>query len=229
MKKIVICLLSLAFTGCGVAHIKDYEPKKRKYQPKAPSSKAPPAKETGSVWSNRSAGNHLFTDVRAFGTNDLVMVNIVEVASANREADTEVGRSGSFNFGGDLGEFLRERSMWKGLNPDKLFYMKSNSQNRTNGSTSRSDNVRFTVAATVTQVLPNGNLFVEGHRVVLVNSEEHHFYISGVARPQDIGMNNTISSTRLADAHVEFVGQGVITEGQDPGWFTRLLNFISPF
>ena len=95
--------------------------------------------------------------------------------------------------------------------------------------TTRSDDVRFTIAATVTRVLSNGNLYLEGHRVVLVNEEEHHFHISGVARPEDIEQDNKIPSYKLAEAHVEFTGRGNITNEEQAGWFGRFLHHIWPF
>ena len=95
--------------------------------------------------------------------------------------------------------------------------------------TARRDDVRFTVAATVKQKFSNGNLFVEGHRVVMVNDEEHHYYISGVARPADIDATNSIRSDRLADAEVELTGQGIVSDAQEPGWLTKFFKWMSIF
>jgi flagellar L-ring protein precursor FlgH len=154
-----------------------------------------------------------------------VTVRVQELASAKRSADTQIDRDGRIDFGGDVGNLVRNMG---GIDPDKLMNLRSGTSHDASGQTSRRDDVRFNVAATVTKVLPNGNLFLEGHRVVLVNDEEHHFYISGVARPADIETDNSIASIQLADAQVEFVGDGVMSEGQKPGWLTRVLNFINP-
>ncbi len=81
----------------------------------------------------------------------------------------------------------------------------------------------------VRQVLPNGNLFVEGNRVILVNNEEHHFYVSGVARPIDIDETNAVSSSRLADAEIEFTGRGVLSDQQRPGAMQRVFGRVWPF
>ena len=83
--------------------------------------------------------------------------------------------------------------------------------------------------AVVRKVLPNGNLFVEGHRVILVNAEEQHFYISGVVRPIDIDQENSVKSSMVADAEIEFVGRGVLTDNQKQGWLSRFLGWIWPF
>ena len=97
------------------------------------------------------------------------------------------------------------------------------------GTTSRSGQVKAIVPALVRKVLTNGNLFVEGHRVILVNDEEYHFYISGVVRSIDIDQNNSIDSTKIADAEIEFTGRGVVSEKQNPGWLARALDWIWPF
>jgi flagellar L-ring protein precursor FlgH len=97
------------------------------------------------------------------------------------------------------------------------------------GSTNRSERLVATVATVVKKVLPNGNLFVEGHRVVLVNQEEQHLYVSGVVRPIDIDQENSIVSSRIAEAQIEFVGRGVVSDNQNQGVVGRFLHFLWPF
>ena len=85
-----------------------------------------------------------------------------------------------------------------------------------------------TVSTVVKSVMPNGNLFVEGHRVVLVNREEQHLYVSGVVRPIDIDDQNAIDSSRIAEAHIEFVGQGVVSDAESPGVVSRAVGSVWP-
>ncbi len=223
--KRAITILLLGAAACGPAHIQNYEPKRRDYEPVVQAEAPKEVREDGAIWSPTAGGNTLVTDVRAYRSNDIVTVRVEELASAKRSTGTRVKRDGSIDFGGDALSLLRDNTA---LDTDRLLYAQSGSEHDASGRTSRDDEVRFNVAATVTKVLPNGNLFLEGHRVVLVNDEEHHFYVSGVARPADIAMDNSISSVQLADAQIEFVGDGVISEGQKPGWLTRLLNYINP-
>ena len=79
------------------------------------------------------------------------------------------------------------------------------------------------------KVLGNGALYVEGHRVVLVNKEEQHFYISGVVRPEDIDTANVVRSSRIADAQIEITGRGAVSEKNSPGWLSRVLDYVWPF
>lgn len=212
-------------SGCATpSHIKDYTAKRRTYEPIVAEDPGRSIRDDGSLWAQRNQAQTLFTDVKAYGLNDIVTVRIDERASAERDAATELQRSGSFLFGADAAKKLEE----SGIASDRLLEAQSDNTFSSNGRTGRTEDVQFTVAATVTQVLPNGNVFLEGHRVVLVNNEEHHFYISGVARVEDIQRDNSITSSLLADAEIEFTGLGVLTEQQKPGWLTRFFQLINP-
>lgn len=208
--------------GCGVSHVGEYVPKERKYEQPVPPAEATKDDDDGSLFSEQGVLLTAVEDVRALEVNDVVVVQIMEVAQAERSAQTDVDRDGgvdvSVGVGGQSGLSISE-----GFNAS-LGFSSGNS-----GRTARRDNVRFTVAATVKQKFPNGNLFVEGHRVVMVNDEEHHYYISGVARPADIDATNSIRSDRLADAEVELTGRGIVSDSQEPGWLTRFFKWISPF
>ena len=129
-------------------------------------------------------------------------------------------------FLGLIAKLQSEYKDFDGLNALKL---SSESAFKGQGKTSRSDRLEATVPAMVRQVLPNGNLFIEGHRVVLVNNEEHHFYISGVIRPEDIDGTGKVQSSRMADAQIEFTGRGDMTAGATKGWFSRMLDYVWPF
>ena len=97
------------------------------------------------------------------------------------------------------------------------------------GRTSRNDQFQTTLAAVVKRILPRGSIFVEANKMILVNNEQHHFYISGVVRRADIEPDNSVRSALIADAQIEFTGKGDITNEQQPGWFTRILKWIWPF
>ena len=77
--------------------------------------------------------------------------------------------------------------------------------------------------------MPNGDLFLEGTKVVLINNEEYHLYISGLVRPTDIKQDNSVGSMRVADAQVEFTGRGDLAEQQRKGWFSRTFDSLNPF
>jgi flagellar L-ring protein FlgH len=117
--------------------------------------------------------------------------------------------------------------------PDKSYDLgisgNSSSAFNANGQTGRTERLTATVPSVVRKVLPNGNLFVEGHRTVLVNSEEQHFYISGVIRPIDIDQDDSVKSSALADAEIEFTGQGVLSENQQQSSAAKFFSHLWPF
>lgn len=218
-------LFFLVLTGCGVAHIEPYVPKQRNYEAIAAKNPAEPTPADGSLWRADARNANLFSDYRAFREQDLVVVRIEENADAKRTADTDLSRE--TNFSASLQAFLRTV---QATTPQVDLTATLGQANgfQGDGRTARTEKLTATVPAVVKKVLPNGNLFIEGHRVVLVNNEEQHFYISGVVRPIDIAQDNSVRSSYVADAEIEFTGRGVLTDNQKPGFFTRLWNWLSP-
>jgi flagellar L-ring protein precursor FlgH len=98
-----------------------------------------------------------------------------------------------------------------------------------NGSTSRDQSLTATVPSVVTRVYPNGNLFIKGRREVMINNEKALISVAGIIRPEDIGPQNTIISTAIAEAKIEYTGKGILADKQHPGWLIRILAWVWPF
>jgi flagellar L-ring protein precursor FlgH len=96
------------------------------------------------------------------------------------------------------------------------------------GATNRADTLTGTISVIVTEVLPNGDLRIEGRREVTVNSEKQQMTIAGVVRRVDVDTKNTVLSSAIADAKIEYAGLGVLDDVQRPGWFIRILDWIYP-
>jgi flagellar L-ring protein FlgH len=216
-----LCLPALTACG-GVQHVATYKPKQREYA-------VPNAAETdqtstpGSLWREGRNTSLLFTDARALRENDLVVVKVEEIADAKRSSDTDLSRKSTTS--ADIAAFLDAVSAIPSVKLDAG----TETALQALGSTARTEKLTATVPSLVRKVLPNGNLFIEGHRVVLVNSEEQHFYISGVVRPIDIDGDNTVSSTKVADAEIEFTGRGILTDNGRQGWAQKFWSWIWPF
>ena len=224
----VLCTLSFASLalGCTQAHIGEYTPKRRDYKLPAETKGDEAAASPGSLWHEGRSASLLFTDARALRVNDLVVVKIDEQANAQRTTDTNTDRSSSSD--AKIDAFLGLLSKVPSIMAPQMGGS-STSSFKSSGDTARTESLTATVTAVVTKVFSNGNLFVEGHRVILVNAEEHHFYISGVVRPIDIDQDNSVKSSLVADAQIEFVGRGVLTDNQRPGWLSRALSWLWPF
>jgi flagellar L-ring protein precursor FlgH len=227
---VTIVLLTLSgLVGCAPAHIAEYTPKRRA-APEALPTATSATDDNGSLWGATGSASSPFTDLRALRVNDVVIVRVEEVADARRGADTRVSRTGRWwnNFSfiplvGPLLAGLGEASLQTtaGLDTENSF--------NGSGRSGRSERLLATVPALVMKVYDNGNMFIEGHRVVLVNNEEQHLYVSGLVRPIDIDEQNSIKSSMIADAEIEFVGQGTVTEGQSVPWGTRAATWAWPF
>lgn len=220
---VLTCSLAV---GCAPAHVASYTPKRRQYDLPA-ANKEEATLSSGSLWRDGRPASLLFTDARALRVNDLLVIKIEEVADAQRKANTDLQRDSSST--AQIDAFLGVLQKLKAAGIDPQIGGSSKSSFKGEGQTSRSEYLTATVPAIVRSVLPNGNLFVEGHRVILVNAEEQHFYISGVVRPIDIDQENSVKSSLVADAEIEFVGRGVLTDNQQQGIISRFLGWIWPF
>jgi flagellar L-ring protein precursor FlgH len=212
--------LAVALAGCGVSHIDKYVPKHREYDPPQGADQAADAPSPGSLWRDGRSPAMLYTDARALRENDLVVVKVEEIADAKRSADTDMTHQSDFTAIANFMQAVKPQVSIEGRF-DKRF--------QGLGSTARTERLTATVPALVRKVLPNGNLFIEGHRVVLVNQEEQHFYISGVVRPIDIDQENSVKSSMIADAEIEFTGRGILSDNQRQGWASRWFGWIWPF
>lgn len=223
-----LILAAVMGAACGPAHVQSYTPKKRVYELPEAQKTNEEGSSPGSLWHEGRPASMLFTDARALRANDLVVIKIEEVADARRSANTDIDRSSESS--AEINAFLGmlAKAGLDGADAAKLGGS-SKASFSGQGKTGRTEYLSATVPAVVRQVLPNGNLFIEGHRVILVNAEEQHFYISGVVRPIDIDQENSVKSSMVADAEIEFVGRGVLTDNQKQGWFSRFLGWVWPF
>ncbi|MDH4187931.1 MAG: flagellar basal body L-ring protein FlgH [Nitrospira sp.] len=193
----------------------------------------PPPKTLGSLWQEENGRAYLYEDLRAMRVGDILTIKIVEKHSGSKSADTKAERestvnnalSGSANgYIGIPGVRLGGEGM-RGLGVDAS----SKSKFGGKGATNRADTLTGTISTVVTAVLPNGDLRIEGKREVTVNSETQLMSISGIVRRVDVDTKNTVLSSAIADAKIEYSGLGVVDDVQRPGWLVRVLDWISPF
>lgn len=168
-------------------------------------------------------GNDLYTPggTREFKPGDIITVNVAEQASAQQKASSATADDSSV----EVKATPQIPAIPKLLQKFTGKHEVKNTWNG-NGTTSRSGNVSATVSAQVLEVLPNGNLLIEGHRRVRVNKEAQIIHVRGVARPRDIDAKNNINSTALADAEIKYEGKGAVGATQRPGLFTKVTSFL---
>ncbi|VBB42500.1 Flagellar L-ring protein [uncultured Desulfatiglans sp.] len=184
----------------------------------------------GSLWRENGPLTNLFVDPKAANVGDIVTVSIVETSTASNDAQTQTGRKSSLtaSVDGFLGLENRYASNAK-FNPFSAIKGGMENAFDGSGSTARSGKLAASMTARVNEVLPNGNLRIIGSREVTVNNETQIITLSGTIRPRDISPDNVILSTYISEARITYTGDGIVHEGQRPGWFTRIMNVVWPF
>jgi flagellar L-ring protein precursor FlgH len=180
----------------------------------------------------RTAYRGFFQDLRAFQVGDLVTINIVETSKASKSAATKTGRESSIDAGIDnlLGyETQLKKILPKDFDNTSMFKASLSNSFDGSGSTDRVETMTAFMTARVMNVTTNGNLYIEGRRQVRVNNETQFIILSGLIRPTDISPNNTVLSSYIADAKIEYMGSGPVSDKQRPGWLGRLVDVVWPF
>ncbi|MBU6462290.1 MAG: flagellar basal body L-ring protein FlgH [Bradyrhizobium sp.] len=181
-----------------------------------------------SLWRNGSRS--FFKDQRAHQIGDLLTVTVNITDQANFANETQRSRiltedSGITNF---LGASLLSGNAAKAL-PGRLLTADSNSITDGKGLIQRQESLTTNIAAVVTQLLPNGNLVVEGKQEIRVNYEKRELIVAGIVRPEDIQSDNTIDSSKIAEARIAYGGHGEISDLQQPRYGSQVMDVLLPF
>jgi flagellar L-ring protein precursor FlgH len=190
---------------------------------------APPPRTPGSLWTQQQGG--LFYDIKARNAGDIVTVAIFERASASKEANTSTSRDSSASAGIDRLFGLEKNigTINSAINSSRLVDATYQSDFEGSGKTSGREDLVATLTAQVTEVLPNGNLVINGSKTVTVNREQQLIRLSGIVRQADISPHNIVDSKNILDARIAYTGKGVISDKQGQGWLVRILDNVWPF
>jgi flagellar L-ring protein precursor FlgH len=167
----------------------------------------------------------LFTGLRARSVNDLVTINVVERIAASGQADSNLNKSSNVNastgriFGVDpkFADFF---------DPTALARFQASSDFKGGGATTRNGELSAVLTARVSEVLPNGDLVLEGVREVDINGDKQMVVMTGVVRPSDIGPGNVVPSTAVGQMRIKYYGNGLIKDNLSPGWLVRVFNKV---
>ncbi|MBH5388607.1 MULTISPECIES: flagellar basal body L-ring protein FlgH [Bradyrhizobium] len=180
-----------------------------------------------SLWRNGSRA--FFKDQRARQVGDLLTVTVNITDKANIENDTSRSRTNKEDSG--ITDFIGSQTITQPnkILPGRILTADSTSSSEGKGSVDRKEALQTNVAAVVTQVLPNGNLVVEGKQEIRVNFEIRELIVAGIVRPEDIQSDNTIDSTKIAQARIAYGGRGQITDVQQPRYGQQVMDVLLPF
>jgi len=221
--------LLLTTSGCGPSHIVEFTRKEREYEPGKYAKLDPSLQPSvGSLFSEAVGG--VFEDTRAVRVGDIVRIRIDESADASGDSTTELNKSSSTNLGvtAVLGLVSALKAKNPEMDPTSVLSYLSEHDFAGSGNTSRKGQLSGIVSVRVSRELPNGDLYLEGTKVVLINNEEYHLYVSGLVRRVDIAQDNSVASSLIADAEVEFTGRGDIADQQRKGMLGRAIDKVDP-
>tara|TARA_B100000900_G_scaffold284004_1_gene243317 strand:+ start:464 stop:1126 length:663 start_codon:yes stop_codon:yes gene_type:complete len=220
MKRLIFIIAFVILSGCST-YVE--EANNQQFKPLKPSfeefEKAEPS--NGSIYSSSSSG--LFSsDRRAKKVGDILSVTLSETFSSNKavtnssaKADAigaEVGPTGILrNFAG-LGGTASKTNSFSG-----------------SMATNQSNSLSGTLSATIVRVFPNGNLEIKGQKKLRITEGTEYIRLSGIIRPEDISTTNSVSSAKIAEAQIEYVGAGILDSATKPGWGSKIFRAISPF
>ncbi|WP_254797414.1 flagellar basal body L-ring protein FlgH [Geopseudomonas aromaticivorans] len=183
----------------------------------------PQTPANGAIYQARRGFQPLFEDRRPRMVGDILTVVLNEEVSASKNASANTSRGGSASLTPTLvPEKLKELSKWAtDLEGDNDF--------SGSGGAKANNSFTGTITVTVLDVMANGNLRVRGEKQIAINQGTEFIRFSGVVNPRTITGQNTVPSTQVADARIEYVGDGYINEAQHMGWLQRIFLNISPF
>lgn len=213
---LVLCALAV-MAGCASApHARD----DAQWAPTPPPMQAAaPVQADGSIYHD-AQNMELFADPRAHRVGDILTVALVESTQASKKASTTTSKTDKADIGAPnlLGKVITAggRSASFGLDGERKF--------DGSGSSSQSNQLTGQITVTVAQRLSNGNLMVRGEKWLTINQGQELVRISGIVRPQDIGQDNVVPSTRVADARISYTGRGSLADANSRGWLSRFFN-----
>ncbi|MCV6576468.1 MAG: flagellar basal body L-ring protein FlgH [Cohaesibacter sp.] len=205
----------------------------RPVQMPMPTQTAKASYSPNSLWQTGSRA--FFKDQRAHQIGDLLTVEVKITDKAKIGNSTKRSRTNADNLGlgGSFGGHVWNKVLPSELTGDgsaaNIAAAKSDSSSAGSGEVDRSEDITTTVAAVVLQVLPNGNLVIEGRQEIRVNFEVRELLVAGIVRPADISSGNTITSDKIAEARIAYGGRGHITDVQQPRYGQQVLDVILPF
>ncbi|MEF8794684.1 flagellar basal body L-ring protein FlgH [Thiohalorhabdus sp.] len=222
----------VALAGCAAGpspeELESIDKEVAQAQANAPAAKPSQGGE-GSLWGQSQ--QEVFADNKAHQVGDIITVELAENTQGNNSASTQAERQTSNEAGVSAFLGLEESLADKNprFEPETSIGTSTSNEMDGSGETSRSASLSGNMTAVVVDVFANGNMRIKGRRAVTINHEVQNMVLSGVIRPQDIGPSNSITSSQIANARIQYAGNGVVARQQDEGWMTKVLHTVWPF
>ena len=215
LSRIALALAYTSLAGCAMPAPRD----DHQWAATMPAEQTVPPPTDGSIY-HADQGMELFNDARAHRVGDILTISLVESTQASKKASTSTSKKDNTDIAAPtiLGHALKVGGKAADI---------STSGNRSfdgSGDSSQSNQLTGSITVTVAQRLSNGNLLVRGEKMLTINQGQELIRISGIVRPQDILQDNSVPSTRVADAQIAYTGKGSLADANTQGWLSRFFN-----
>lgn len=187
-----------------------------------------------SLWSDIGSNGTIFLDYKARRIGDVVVVRIVENARASNSTSSTSSKTTNYNAGitAMLGlplNFGVDNFLGSGQPFNPTIGATTGNSFSGNGASNKADNFNATIAARIIDIMPSGNLVIEGNREIVIDQEKQTITLRGIVRQKDIDANNTVASSAIADAQITYTGNGALTQASKKGWLGKVVDVIWPF
>lgn len=219
-----LCAITLWGGLCGCSML---QPKAHKPEAATPRVLPPPTPRTDGAIYQSGQEMALFSDLKARRVGDVLTIVLNEATNASKSATTKTSKNSAVT---DTGPLIFGRAITHNGVPILDTTLSGAHSFDGEGSITQGNSLVGALTVTVVEVQSNGNLVVQGDKSLKLNQGDEFIHISGVVRPADVSTNNTVTSDKIADAHISYSGKGVIANSNRMGWLTRFFNSVlSPF
>lgn len=218
MLRAIVIFGVLVLGGC--AALQEPEANDPYYAPLQPQAPSRQLVQNGSLFAQQYS-NSLYSDNKARHEGDIITVVLKERTQASKNAKTEMKKDSSTSFEPMVGLGGRDVSIAGNV---LQFGADSASDYKGDAKADQSNSLVGNISVNVLQVLDNGNLVIRGEKWLTLNTGKEYIRLTGVIRSQDVDVNNTVESTKIANARIEYSGTGAHHGGQSPGWLSRFFN-----
>lgn len=220
VKPLLLIVTLLVVSGCATTEIAKTLPDDPDFAPILPEIEDTPLVPTGSLFKVNYV-NNIYSDSKAHRVGDIISVILSESTQAQKNAKTELSKDNKATLDpitglGGTAVNLKNKSLQFGFNQSSEF----TGDSKANQGNSLSGNI----SVHVLRVLPNGNLMIRGEKWMSLNNGDEYIRLTGIIRSQDISSSNTITSSKVANARIQYAGTGAFADTQEQGWLSKFFS-----
>ena len=191
-------------------------------------------KPNPSLWSDVGSSGTIFLDYKARRIGDVVIVRIEEDSSASNSTNNTASKTTTYNANvtamlGLPTNLGVNNFLGSGAAFQPSIAATTGNSHQGQGTSNKADTFTATIAARIVDIMPSGNLVIEGNREIIIDQEKQTITLKGIVRQKDIDATNTVSSSAIADAQITYTGNGATSQATKKGWLGKVIDVVWPF